>query len=172
MTAHSDKRLAPDTEYYYLLSLSDAKPSLVAALCIFNVNQIVFLQHILHLLGVVSHLSHIGPEDVLGPALREDKSQGIFKSQFSWLARSKDQVARDLKFTMFRVHAVYESDLSEVWSTFVRRQFGIKSVDVLKMVVLQHTGLHGVVLFFPLGLLLQFLLKFLTLNPLTSGKVS
>ena len=155
-----------------MLSLPDSEPSFIAALSIFNVNQIVFLRHVLHLLGVVSHLSHIGPEDVLGPALREDESQGIFKSQFSWLARSKDQVARNLKFTMSRVHAVYESDLSEVWSSFVRRQFGIKSVDVLKMVVLQHTGLHGVVLFFPLGLLLQFLLKFLTLNPLTSGKVS
>ena len=150
------------------------KNHLLQQLCasFIHVNQIVFVQHILHLLGVVAHLSHIGPEDVLGPALREDKSQGIFKSQFSWLARSKDQVARDLKFTMSRVRAVYESDLSEVWSSFVRRQFGIKSVDVLKMVVLQHTGLHGVVLFFPLGLLLQFLLKFLTLNPLTPGKVS
>ena len=117
-------------------------------------------------------LSHVGPENILGATLSEDEFQGVFKTNLGRLAGAEDQVARDLKFTMSRVRAVYESDLSEVWSTFVRRQFGIKSVDVLKMVVLQHAGLHGVVLFFPLGLLLQFLLKFLTLNPLTSGKVS
>ena len=42
-------------------------------------------------------------------------------------------------------------------------------VDVLEVVVLQHAGLHRVVLLPPLGVLLHLLLVPLTLDPLTAG---
>ena len=42
-------------------------------------------------------------------------------------------------------------------------------MDVLEVVILEHAGLHGVVLLPPLGVLLHLLLVPLTLDPLTAG---
>ena len=51
-------------------------------------------------------------------------------------------------------------------------KLGVKSVNILKVVILEHADLHGVVLLPPLGILLYFLLVSLTFNPLTPGSMN
>ena len=43
------------------------------------------------------NLSHVSPENFLGATLSEDEFQGVFKTNFGWLAGAEDQVARDLE---------------------------------------------------------------------------
>ena len=54
----------------------------------------------------------------------------------------------------------------------MNRKLGVKSVNILKVVIFEHADLHGVVLLPSLGILLYFLLVSLTFDPLTPGSIN
>ena len=115
------------------------------------------------------NLSHVSPENFLGATLGENEFQSIFKTNFGWLASTEDQIAGHLKAPhCHNYYHIPSMNLSEVWSTLIGWQLGIKSVYVLKMIILQYADFHGIVLLSSFGIFLHLLLEFFTFDPLTS----
>ena len=102
---------------------------------------------------LVPHLSHVGPETTASSSLGEDELEGILETSLGRLTRAKHQVSRNL---------------SEVWRSFLCWKFGIKTVNVLKVIIFQHASLHGILFLSPFGFFLLSFLISLTFNPFTA----
>ena len=102
---------------------------------------------------LVPDLPHVGPKTTSSSSLREDELEGILEPCLGGLAGAKHQVAWNL---------------SEVGSSFLGGKFWVQSVNVLKVVILQDTSLHGILLLPPFSFLLLSLLIALTFDPLTA----
>ena len=104
-------------------------------------------------MNLIPDLSHVSPETASSSSLGKDELEAILETFLGGLSSSKHQVSRNL---------------SEVWSSFLCWKFGVKSVNILEMIIFQDAFLHWIVLLSSFSIFLLLLLVSLTFNPFTA----